>query len=273
MTSTEPALPEYAKPPVVEVVFAVSIAPMALSMVDLARFGWEHLHDLPKRTEQPPMAVSPETLEGIPNLGPSLAILVGPPPVRLWFQSEDDTRLVQLQRDWMAYNWQGASTSSPYPRYGAVESSFLNAWDALGDFVQALGQPIPSVTQCELSYINHVLPGTTWERHGQLANVLRIFGRTDAFLPDPEDAQINVRYRIPHDGHDIGRLYVQAAPAFRQEDRTPLIQLNLTARGQPLAPGRDGLVAFFRLAHEWIVNGFAAVTTDQAQNDLWERVP
>ena len=52
----------------------------------------------------------------------------------------------------------------------------------------------------------------------------------------------------------------------------PIIQLNMTARGKPWAEGREGLVSFFRLAHEWIVNGFAAVTTDEAQHELWGKI-
>jgi hypothetical protein len=70
---------------------------------------------------------------------------------------------------------------------------------------------------------------------------------------------------------DAGRLYVQATPAVRPEDPSPVIQLQLVARGAPLEEGRDGMVAFFRLAHKWIVEGFAAVTTDESQISLWER--
>jgi uncharacterized protein (TIGR04255 family) len=268
------ALPDYGKPPIVEVVFAVALRPMSLSLVDLARFGWERLGDsYPARQEQSPQPVATESFDaGSQNLVPTLSLLTGAPPVRLWFGSEDKTRLVQLQRDWMAYNWQGTSTEGPYPKYETIERSFLSIFDSFADYVAQLRPAAPDVAphQCELSYINHVFPGRTWERHGQLNKVIRLAGKAGSFLPEPEDGQLMFRYRIPHEGKDIGRLYVQVLPGRR--DQSQVIQLNITARGAPLSPDREGMVSFFRLAHEWVVRGFAAVTTDAAQKMLWERI-
>jgi uncharacterized protein (TIGR04255 family) len=273
MSDSGSALPDYAQPPVVEVVFAVALGPLPLSVVDLARFGLERLGDaFPLRSEQPPMQMAVETFDRtVQMVMPTLALLTGPPPVRLWFQSEDKTRLVQVQRDWLACNWQGASTGAPYPRYESNETFFCETWDGLSQFVEELGHGPVSPNQCELTYINHIVPGELWARHGQMGNVLRLAGEAGSFLPEPEDGQVVFRYRIPYEGRDVGRLYVQATPALRPEDLSPVIQLQIVARGAPLGAGRNGMVAFFRLAHEWIVNGFAAVTTDAAQRSLWER--
>ncbi len=274
MTKSRPSLPDYANPPVVEVVFAITIRPLPVSVVDLARFGWERLGDtFPIRQEQPPMQMQRETFDpGIQNIGPTLALLTGPPPVRLLFQTEDKTRLVQVQRDWLACNWQGTSSGDPYPRYESIEGDFLETWDNFAEFMSELGHGEVHASQCELSYINHILPGDLWESHGQINRVIQLAGEASTFLPEPEDGQLYFRYRIPFEGRDVGRLYVQAIPAFRKEDSLPLIQLNMVARGTPLREGREGVVEFFRLAHEWIVNGFAGVTTDPAQETLWEKI-
>jgi uncharacterized protein (TIGR04255 family) len=188
----------------------------------------------------------------------------------LWFQSDDRSRLVQLQRDWLACNWQGLSDVT-YPRYEATEQYFLGTWDKLATFLAAGNYDGPVANQCELTYVNHIVPGKVWSRRGQVDKVLRVAGKASRFLPEPEDAQFTFRYRIPYEGRDVGRLYVQAAPGAKN-DGSPVIQLNMIARGLPLAEGRDGLTAFFRLAHEWIVRGFAAVTTERAQKELWRRV-
>lgn len=275
MTSPSSPLPDYTKPPVAEVVFAVSLRPLQLSVVDLARFGWERLSDgFPVRQEQVPMQMATESFDGtVQNLAPTLALLSGVPPVRLWFQSEDKTQLVQIQRDWLAFNWQRAADDAPYPRYGVIESRFLETWDSFSEFVGEIDHGPVQAIQCELSYINHISPDGLWEHYGQLRKVVRIAGTAGSFLPEPEDGQVVSRYRIPHEGRDIGRLYVQALSALRAADRSPMIQLNMIARGEPLGDGRQGIVEFFRLAHEWIVNGFAAVTTDEAQETLWGRIP
>jgi len=269
-------LPDYAKPPVVEVVFAVGLGPLPLTVVDLSRFGLEHLGDaFPTMSEQPPVQMVIESFDrAVQMIVPTLALLSGPPPIRLWFQSRDGVRLVQLQRDWLACNWQGASSGLPYPRYESNEAFFLETWDGFSQFAEGLTHGRASVTQCELTYINHIAAdGELWARHGQMNEVIRLAGKAGSFLPEPEDAQLVFRYRINSDGRDVGRLFVQAAPAFRAEDRAPVIQLQITARGAPLGEGRAGIVEFFRLAHEWIVDGFAAVTTDSAQELLWERKP
>lgn len=219
------------------------------------------------------MPIATESFDdAIRNLAPTLALLTGAPPVRLWFQSEDKTRLVQAQRDWLVYNWQGMSSDGPYPRYETIEGFFLETYDSFSDYVAQLGHGQVATNQCELTYINHIASGELWERHGQLSKVIRLAGDADKFLPEPEDGQLLFRYRIPHEGKDVGRLYVQVTPGLRPLDRSPVIQLNMVARGAPLGEGREGMVSFFRLAHEWIVRGFAAVTTEAAQDTLWERI-
>ena len=271
MTSSA-SLPDYEKPPVVEVVFAIKTASLPLTVVDLAKFGLDYLQEYPNKQEQPPTAMAVESFSPEEqNIAPSLALLSGVPPIRLWFQSSDRTKLVQLQRDWFAYNWQGASSETPYPRYDNIEERFFQTWDNWTAFAKSLGFTDIPVTQCELTYINHIVPGSVWESQGQLAKVLRIAGSADGFLAEPEDGQVMFRYRITDAGRDAGRLYVQATPGIRPTDRSPLIQLILTARGAPAPNNRDGMLHFFRLAHTWIVNGFASVTTEEAQEQLWER--
>jgi uncharacterized protein (TIGR04255 family) len=154
----------------------VAIGPLQLSVVDLARFGLERLgDDFPIRTEQPPMQMPVETFDRARQMVmPTLALLSGPPPVRLWFQSEDMTRLVQVQRDWLACNWQAGATGAPYPRYEANEASFYETWDSLSEFVESLGQGPLTASQCELTYVNHITPGELWSRHGEMNKVIRL---------------------------------------------------------------------------------------------------
>src|SRR5216683_2526636 len=268
MSKSSAPLPNYAKPPVVEVVFAVALHPLPISIVDLARFGLERLgDDFPVHSDQPPVQMGIETFdETAQSVMLTLSLLSGPPPLRLWFQSADKTRLVQVQRDWLACNWQGASSGAPYPRYEANEPFFSETWDNFTQYIEGLGHQLPSPNQCELTYINHIFPGQLWDRHGQIGKTIRLVGEAGGFLPEPEDGQVVFRYRIPFEGRPVGRLYVQATPALRSEDLSPLIQLQIVARGAPLGEGRSGVIAFFRLAHEWIVRGFAAVTTDAAQD-------
>lgn len=276
MTQGVSALPDYKRPPVVEVVFAVATSMVSppLTVVDLAQFGWNLLgEEFPNRQEQPPVMMPTESFnDSVASLAPTVALLSGPPPLRLWFQSENGTRLVQLQRDWIACNWQGGSTSGEYPHYDAIEGMFAQTWDKWTGFVANKRSEAPRPLQCELTYVNHIGVGSTWSGHGEMNKVISLVSEAHGFLPMPEDGQISTRYRISDRGQDaVGRLYVTAAPGVRAGDESPVIQLTLTARGAPLSDGKDGMMKFFKLAHEWIVRGFAAVTTEEAQRE-WERI-
>jgi uncharacterized protein (TIGR04255 family) len=261
----------YVRPPVVEVVFAVSFRSVPLSIVELASFGSSKLiQSYPLVQEQPVMHMPVESFDDGPSGFGSVAsfsLLTGPPSPRLWFQSQDRTQLVQLQRDWIAFNWQDTAESpKSYPRYGAIEKAFFDVLESFSEFVSSSnGNPVIQITQCELTYINHVQVDNVWSRHGQLKNVLRTVQSVDDYLPEPEDTQITTRYRMETDGGTPGRLYVNAVPGFRQADKTPMILLTLTARG---APGnrsdKTGALGFFRSAHKWIVEGFTSTTTDDA---------
>ena len=50
----------------------------------------------------------------------------------------------------------------------------------------------------------------------------------------------------------------------------PVWLMNLSARGIPLGPGVGGAFDFFDLAREWIVRGFADLTT-RAMHRSWKR--
>lgn len=265
-------LPDYDRPPLVEVVFAASVEPLSLPIMELSALALEEFGDeFPIRQEQPPMRMARESFDNpIPQLGPTLALLAGQPPIRLWLQSEDQTRLLQLQKDWLACNWQKGNGPLPYPRYEAIESFFLDTWDRVDRFASTRGGGLVP-TQCELSYINLISPGELWSRHGEMHKILGLVGEPAGYLPEPEDGQVAFRFRMKDGDMDLGRLHVRAVSAFRPADRVPVIQLTMTARGAPPGTGREDMRSFFRMAHEWIVEGFAAVTTEAAQDTLWGR--
>ena len=70
------------------------------------------------------------------------------------------------------------------------------------------------------------------------------------------------------DGSPVGRLIVNMQPAWGK-DQTPTYLMQVTARGYPLGPGSPGVTAFLDLAHDWIVEGFTAITT-RSMHDIWE---
>ena len=132
--------------------------------------------------------------------------------------------------------------------------------------VEELGEL--ELNQREITYVNHIPASGAWSQHGELGFVapLLVGEMRGAFLPDPEDIALQVRYPI-QDGESLSRLYVVASPVVSMPSRDPAFRLTLTARGRLT----DGALRFqLDLGREWIVRGFTEVTS-QRMHELWER--
>jgi uncharacterized protein (TIGR04255 family) len=267
------ALPRYAKPPVVEV--ALSVQFDALSGFELVHFGqlWQRLRDRYPRTEhREPLNTVVELFGVQAPQRASLQLISGFPVGRAWYLSQDGLRLLQVQPNRFILNWRKLDTGSEYPSYETLKKSFHDELNVFLSFVaeNSLGEFEPR--QCELTYINHIFAGSGWATRSDLPQILTLWSgnSSEPYLPDLEDAQLAWQYRFDESGIPLGRLHVQLQSAVRQVDNLPLFILELTGRGAPIGSGIEGVLAFTDRAHEWIVRGFTAMTTEQ-MHAIWER--
>jgi hypothetical protein len=130
-----------------------------------------------------------------------------------------------------------------------------------------------SLNQCEVTYVNHVVSGQSWQELGELGEVLTVFSPrySEAFLGEPEDVRMFMRYIIPDaEGRPAGRLHVAVEPAYRVSDDLPMYVVTLTARGRPLGEGIGGAMQFLDRGRQWVVRGFASLTTPE-MHVAWRR--
>jgi uncharacterized protein (TIGR04255 family) len=267
-------LPKYHRPPVAELVLSVAFEPLSpLNSFQFFKLWTERFQAFPRIEEQLPYDPQVERF-GRAHLLPSMRLALGQPMGRYWFVNDDDTGLIQIQRDWFARNWRRTREEVIYPSFEHVHAQFRDNLSQLIDFIDTagLGEFLP--TQCEVTYVNHIDRRGAWESHGDASKVFSVLSEhQDArFLPKAEDELFGIRYVIPSaTGEPIGRLQVQCQPAYRDADQTdPIFVLNVTARGAPLSVDVDGVHAFLRIGHEWIVRGFTEMTTT-AMHKAWER--
>lgn len=265
-------LPQYAKPPVIEV--AISVQFDDLQGFKLVHFGllWERLRNrYPKTEHQPPLGSVVELF----GKGPGrvqLNVESSFPLGRCWYQTEDGLRLIQVQPDRFVLNWRKLDTETEYPSYDVLRGEFERELSILLAFVDDhhLGQFVP--TQCELIYVNHLTAGEEGFTGSAAANVLAPWSgnTTGPYLPDLEGMQLAWQYRLEEREEPLGRLHVHFQSALRKSDQLPLFVLQLTGRGAPVGEGVEGVLAFTDRAHEWIVRGFTAITTDR-MHTIWRR--
>lgn len=273
-----PQLPSFARPPLNEVVLSVqfeSITGMHPAYLGLL---WDRFRTrFPKAQYHPPIDPAVERIGARVPFGALGTIVEGFPSPRLWFLSESETDLIQVQQDRFIRNWRQRSAGDVYPRYSDhIRPKFLEDLHQFESFLSDEGLGTIKANQCEVTYINHIESGDIWSSHDEFHKVFT--GFHPRLLKDPrlflEDGKFALRQLIKNsDGQFLGRLHISVDPAFRTRDQRPIFVMTLVARGQPVGDAGDSVEAimkFMDIGRELIVKSFAEMTSPELQK-LWGR--
>jgi uncharacterized protein (TIGR04255 family) len=260
---------------VVEVSISLQFRPIEL--LRSVHFGlfWDRLRPLGFEQAEDHGELPPVEEQFALNPSPQVGIKFetfndAPPMPRVWFLNGPQNELVQLQRDRLIVNWRQGAGSAPYPRYANIIERFKAALTLFTEFLELenLGSLVPN--QCEITYVNHILPGGEWRSHSEVSRIVTVWTDqySDSYLGTPEDAAFFARYVMTDSrGESKGRLHVSAQPGFRRTDNLPILVLNLTARGAPSPASTEGVLSLFDKEHEWIVRGFTSITSDRMHKE------
>lgn len=266
--------PSFKNPPVIEVVLGVQFEP--LQRLEIPHYGlfWSKIRDrFPNAETKSPLNAHVESFGTVAKQEMSIQLLAEFPSPRLWFSNEPGTELLQVQQDRFIFNWRQRN-DSPYPRYERVRERFLELSQQFIEFLssEGIGKIVPN--QSEVTYVNHLLRGGLFQERGILEQAFSLWsGKTsDGFLPLPEDASFRTSYRLLADdtGEPFGRLHATVEPRIRAADQERLVRLTLTARGLPRPADMNGVLDFFDLGREYVVRGFASLTTPEMHKE-WRR--
>ena len=272
-----PDLPNFGDPPVVEVVLSVQFEPLeGLRVAHLGLLWNEFRERFPKTEERPPIEAVIEKFEprSPAKVGVRIETYEIPPVPRTWLLNEASTELIQVQPDRFIHNWRKIGEGDEYPRYEKIRESFRQELETFSQFLAREKVGELRFNQCEVTYVNHIVAGEGWERHGQIESIFNLWTTrpSHAFLQEPDDAGFRTRYIIQSaNGVPIGRLHVEVQPAWRTSDMKPMYVLNLTARGVPQGNGFEGAFDFLNTGRKWIVEGFASITTPR-MHSIWRRL-
>jgi len=251
---------DFASPPVTEVVLSVALQPLALGVTDLVDLWRRYFQKtFPSVEEQPPFTMPIEALGIGARAGLSFELSAMPPSPRLWFLDSDKAHLIQLQRDFIAFNWRRVDNGTDYPRYSRMREAFSNAIRRLESYASDLGLGSLTPTQAEISYFNHI----EVDANSRLSSILKVVRDTtisDKLLPEAE--RLLLDYPIIRDGALRGRLHVASEPVIRRSDMSPIVSLTITVRGLPYPANIDGILAFLDDGSDIAVQAFVDLTTE-----------
>ncbi|NUQ45985.1 MAG: TIGR04255 family protein [Phycisphaerae bacterium] len=254
----------------VEVVCGVQFRPLEGMLAPHLGVLWDRIRtEYPTCQEVAPLAPAIEHFDDSASM--ELAISETPPLPRIWFIRRDETGVIQVQRDRFLHNWRKMSGTDPYPRYANVVRQFRAHLGVFDSFVaDCAWRPIEPL-QYELTYVNHVPISGGFESLGHVGNVLPDLSWRDGagrFLPVPERVNWHSSFLLPN---NAGRLHVIVRNTVRRDEHQPILLLELTARGFATDKSRNEMWKWFDVAHEWIVRGFADLTDERYQADMWRR--
>lgn len=256
----------FESPPVVEVVCGVLFSPIiGLRTAHVGLYWNEIRKDFPLVDEAPPLPSVIETFEPIQSVQVQVDLV--PPLARTWFHRSDRRALIQLQRDRFAYNWKRRSPSDgEYPSYDRVIIDFEHQWKIFGDFIERenIGEMV--LRQLELVYVNIIPDASIPVGDPVFADHAPKRARR-RFLPPPDSFAWQTSYVLPD---SAGRLHVRIGSARQPDSGDPIRRLDMVARGINEAATKS-MRTWFDLAHDWIVHGFADVTTPNMQAEVWRR--
>lgn len=254
-------LPSYERPPVTEVVCGVRFQPSQNFTLPYIGLLWNKFReDYPQVQHAAPLASGPGEL--------LVDSVTGAPLPRVWFINQQGNQLIQFQPDRIYFNWR--QREDIYPRYEFVIRKFEEVLSTVQAFFEEfqLGEFTP--VECELSYINHIQKEAGHETVEELQRIFRDFfwHENPRFLPKPIDISLDLQFALPE---QKGRLVAKVKQSKLLEGNVPIFVLDLTTRGIGLTKDRSGIRDWFNTAHEWIVCGFADITTDTVQKEVWGR--
>ncbi|QLC25668.1 TIGR04255 family protein [Parasphingopyxis algicola] len=264
------ALPEYESPPVVETSIGVQFEGLeGFQSLHAASF-WERIRDKYVRLEErPPLDPAFETFgpRSAPLGVPELQMIQAPIQPRFFFISEDDSELVQLQKDRLFFNWRKRPGAEEYPRYVHVREKIESLFQMLRDWSRDEGLGKPRPTQCEAIYVN-IIPLV--DSAGEACGLSYVFPWLVGMMGTTEDGVFKFRRVLQNQsGIPVARLHVSLEYGTEEESRRSA-RLNLHVRGHPAEQTFNKSLEMIDAEREIIVRTFTEITSKEAHM-MWER--
>ncbi len=266
------SLPEFTRPPVSEAALSVVFSPLENWRNVHSGMYWGRVQDRYPLTEShPPIPQQIESFETDRAQTLSVRVeLFNPDLQRSWFLSDPANRILQIQKDRFTVNWRKVIGDETYPRYlKELRPHFEQEWNSFSAFLAEQKVGIPDVRQCEVIYVNDILQGDDWQK---FADSLALFSpwwkkESGSFLPLPENLNVAGSFLMPE---KTGRLHFTFQRVKRTIDGREAVQLQIIARGRPKSSEVGDILAWMDAGHEWIVRGFADLTSPEAHK-IWGR--
>lgn len=253
--------PSFVNPPVSEVVLGVTFDRLLDFKSPYVGLLWQkYLSDFPHCDHANPLGL------------PSAFVEINEMPFpRVWFISDDSSALIQIQNDRFLFNWRKINETDNYPRYSKVKNQFKTNFNKFKKFVKDYSLGEVNIIASEITYINHIPMSQGWKSMKDIGKIfpdLKWRSYNERFLPPPDVVNWNAGFSLPD---NCGRLTAKINRATRRSDDIEVLILELTAKSVIIGGKLKSSLDWMDIAREWIVKGFADLTSTKIQDIYWNR--
>ena len=259
---------KYRNPPINELIIGAYFEPiMPLHAEHIGLFWGQVRNEFPKIQQQPELS--------LPIVAPALTFQIGftdeaYPMPRFWLVAEDDTMLMQIQKNAFLLNWRKRETD--YPHFENVKSYFDKYFALYSRFLKKeLGIEVIGIQIAELTYSNLVESGQYWKDAGDTQQLIPSLSIPDPGIPVEEKPEFNylTAYKLAPDL--ILNVAVRTGRKTTEAGKGVLV-LEFRALGALGAVSKADADAWYDRAHELIGRCFTMMTNPDIQRQHWQPV-
>ena len=191
------------------------------------------------------------------------------PMPRFWFISEDQSNLIQVQKNAFMFNWR--KRNGEYPHFAAiVKPNFDKYYSAFSEFLRLeVGAHDWSIDLCELTYINKITPCEYWNQAQDTSDVIPSFSVPDIGGGEDSNPEFNCTY-----SHVIAndlqlRIGIRSA-RLRSDSNVPVLVFEIRATGRLGKVAKSSADAWYERAHDAIISCFLRMTSKKIQSHHWK---
>jgi uncharacterized protein (TIGR04255 family) len=253
---------DYEKPPVVETAFRFTFPPIKGWNVFHLGLFWSRLRQRYQFAEAhlPTGRVEFEDLDF--KLGPEIRLEAI--PLRSFLFDSARNQLLQVQPNAFIKNWRAIGYDQKYFHYSDLRPMFQADWADYQEFLRDEKLPSPNVFQCDVTYINHFIKGREWKT---LDDIAPLFQRVRIDLKGALVTSFSFGATV-----NDSQVRMEASPAIRPADGTPIFQLTINVSGKPVNSSEADVWAKLDDCHKTLVQTFADITADDLQTQVWRRI-
>ncbi len=262
---TQNVVPKFSNPPLKETFCSVYFQDISEMHAPQLGAFWDKIRDeypvIETHMPLPPISMQQEIQFALQFMPPQLP--------RTWFVHKNNSSIIQIQRDRLVFNWRQLPTPMKYPSFDVLSVEFISIFNKFNAFcLSEFGNEV-ELNGLELGYVNIIPLIDESMSTSALNNIFpQIFCiNENKNLKNMVRINCNTQFDLPD---NKGHLHLSLNSIQQQEDGTQALRLDLSSKWINPNIAKADLKSWFDTAHEFTVNSFVDITSEQNHKN-WGR--